>query len=225
MDVFAFMDEGSSLTMMDEDLLDRLGDDGDKIPLCLRWTGGTCRDEPDSRKISIKIRKGLGAPMFNLQDVRTVKNLRLLAQSLDVHELKDKYEHLRGLPIESYNEATPKILIGIDNYDLSVPIDIREGGREEPVATKTRLGWALGGVKGTREDNDVVIHHSFHACKCDHDTNVAEQKLDDLAQKFFEQEQYGVEKFQTVVSVVSKHLGNHHDKSWKSLPNRIVVAI
>lgn len=40
---YAFLDDGSELTLMEEDLLNQLEIDGTKQPLCLKWTGDTRR--------------------------------------------------------------------------------------------------------------------------------------------------------------------------------------
>lgn len=85
------------------------------------------RDEPDSTKISVEIRASsiLSANSFKLHGVRTAKRFGLLIQSLDVRELKGKYDYIRGLPILIRTEkAIPKILMGIDNYEISVLVEI-----------------------------------------------------------------------------------------------------
>lgn len=45
MDTYAFMDEGSALTLLDEDVARSLGLSGEFSPLCLQWTGNVPRME------------------------------------------------------------------------------------------------------------------------------------------------------------------------------------
>uniref|UniRef100_A0A182FT80 Peptidase aspartic putative domain-containing protein n=1 Tax=Anopheles albimanus TaxID=7167 RepID=A0A182FT80_ANOAL len=36
-------------------------------------------------------------------------------------------------------------MIGIDNHHLTYPVKVAKGTVGEPIATKTRLGWVIGG--------------------------------------------------------------------------------
>ncbi|XP_062533440.1 uncharacterized protein LOC134202469 [Armigeres subalbatus] len=56
-----------------------------------------------------------------------------------------RYPHLRGLPIDSYEKISPKLLIGLDNLKLTVPLKIREGKWADPIAAKSRIGWSIYG--------------------------------------------------------------------------------
>lgn len=79
---------------------------------------------------------------FKLNNVRTVQNLSLPVQSVSPDELGTKFPHLQGLPLAQYSEAL-RILIGIDNGKLGLPLKIKEGSWTKPIATKTRLGWTV----------------------------------------------------------------------------------
>lgn len=159
---FAFLDEGSKLTLMDQDLADELQLEGVGSPLYLRWTGGTERCEDDSRIITVSIAGSFnGAKMFKLDGVRTVKELQLPRQSLDAEHMQKQYPYLRGLPIESYKHARPQILIGLKHAHVSLVLQCREGKLEQPIAIKTRLGWTVcGGSDGDNSPN--MVHYSFH---------------------------------------------------------------
>ncbi|XP_053698944.1 uncharacterized protein LOC128745902 [Sabethes cyaneus] len=52
---YAFLDDGSSLTPMDQSLADELNLIGESAPLRLKWTGGTKRYEHESQKIGFEI--------------------------------------------------------------------------------------------------------------------------------------------------------------------------
>ncbi|XP_055922143.1 uncharacterized protein LOC129953216 [Eupeodes corollae] len=164
-ETFAFLDDGSSITLMDEELASILGLDGEAEPLCLKWTSDTHRMEEGSQKVSVKI-SGTGIKnKYELSNVRTVKSLDLPSQSIDADTMKDNYRHLKGIPISSYLNAKPRILIGLDHWNLAVSLRTREGKNNEPVVTKTRLGWVVHGVceeqKGSQQK-----HYNFHVCEC-----------------------------------------------------------
>lgn len=50
---------------------------------------------------------------------------------------------------------SPKLLIGLDNLKLTVPLKIREGRWEEPIAAKSRIGWSIYGC--TTEPQSTVV--------------------------------------------------------------------
>ncbi|KAL7723907.1 hypothetical protein ACLKA6_014501 [Drosophila palustris] len=49
-DVYAFMDDGSTLTLMEESVANELDERGTASPLCIAWTGEVKRNEPQSRR-------------------------------------------------------------------------------------------------------------------------------------------------------------------------------
>uniref|UniRef100_A0A182PWL6 Integrase catalytic domain-containing protein n=1 Tax=Anopheles epiroticus TaxID=199890 RepID=A0A182PWL6_9DIPT len=101
-DTYAFIDEGSTLTMIEKHLAEELGVHGYREPLDLLWTGN---DEANH------------------------------------------FDHLKGLPLSTYNREKPKLILGIDNLKLIVPLKVREGNEQEPIAAKTRLGWTVYGER------------------------------------------------------------------------------
>ncbi|XP_073821661.1 uncharacterized protein [Musca autumnalis] len=161
---FAFLDEGSSVTLMEKEFFNKLGIKGKKEPLELRWTGNTTRSEDDSVKINIEVSGVKGDSRFMLHDVRTVKNLELPKQTLNFEDVVKYNPHLKGLPVESYVNAKPTILIGVNNWRVAVPMKIREGGYNQFIATKTRLGWTL---QGSGKDVGKIASLNIHTCECE----------------------------------------------------------
>ncbi|XP_065090559.1 uncharacterized protein LOC135711619 [Ochlerotatus camptorhynchus] len=163
---YAFLDEGSALTLLDQELANELQLDGTVSPLCLRWTGGTERHEADSHIYNLHIAGGKNeSKKFLLSDVRTVKELLLPQQTMDMAKLSQLYPHLRNLPIDSYRDARPRILIGMKHALLSLGLKNQEGEIGQPIAVKTRLGWTVCG--GWTSQNEASLHHyTFHVCPC-----------------------------------------------------------
>ncbi|XP_062714292.1 uncharacterized protein LOC134291044 [Aedes albopictus] len=180
---FAFLDEGSSLSMIESSLADRLGVDGYSRPLCLKWTGNVTREENDSKRVAFEI-SGLGkTERYWISDVGTTKSLNLPMQTLPVKKLMQDFQHLRGIPIEEYHDAVPRLLIGVDNLKLSLLLKVREGKEGVPVAVKTRLGWCVYG--GQRSDDSSLA--SYHICECNEDTG-----MDETVKAYFSMEDVGV---------------------------------
>ncbi|XP_062707805.1 uncharacterized protein LOC134288096 [Aedes albopictus] len=162
--VLAFLDEGASVTLVEKKLADRLGAVGVQERLTIQWTGNTSREE-DSRRMSLWA-SGTGAAAGGkmlLHTVHTVDKLMLPHQKLDLEELAAQYEHMRGLPIESY-DGQPQLLIGVNNIHAFAPIEAKVGTPVEPIAVRTKLGWTVYGPRqetSATADNYLGYHRQI----------------------------------------------------------------
>ncbi|XP_062537655.1 uncharacterized protein LOC134205975 [Armigeres subalbatus] len=182
---FPFLDEGSSSTLIEKEVADQLNLGGELQPLCLTWTAKVSRHEKDSRMVSLKISGTENSKSFSLTGVITVRRLDLPVQSLKYGELSQHFPYLAGIPVTSYQKAVPKILIGLDNIKLSLPLKTREGWPNGPVAAKTRLGWTVfGSIDGSHGNSTLPL---LHICKSAEDS-----KLHDLVKGYFAAENLAV---------------------------------
>lgn len=189
-ETYAFFDEGSELTLLDEELAEELQLEGDTLPLCLRWTGGAERNERSSRIVNLQIAGVHNQDRrFPLSTVRTVKELLLPLQTLDAAELKQLYPHLRGLPLQSYREARPRILIGMKHVSVGVVLKCKEGKFEDPIAVKTRIGWTVCGKlsRSAEESAQCMVH----VCTEDQDSD---EQLHHAMKAYFALDSLGVAK-------------------------------
>ncbi|XP_062715630.1 uncharacterized protein LOC134291645 [Aedes albopictus] len=166
---YAFLDDGSSWTLMDAELAAELNVDGERVPICLKWTGDKHRYENNSRMVEVDI-SGIekNSKKYPLGEVHTVPNLGLFHQSLCMNDLAQQYSHLKGIPAESYRNIQPRLLIGVNNANLGHPQKGREGRMHEPLATKTRLGWI---VHGGSDGGVFTGYHSWNIGVCNEDNN------------------------------------------------------
>ncbi|XP_058827946.1 uncharacterized protein LOC131687873 [Topomyia yanbarensis] len=232
-DTFAFLDEGSDLTLMEHDLAVSLGLKGSPQPLCLRWTGNTSRMEKESQRITFEIAGEGQHKRHKIVNARTVQCLNLPSQSFQVEEAATKHAHLRGIPVSSYHNAKPKILIGIDNLRLALPLKVREGDGTGPIAARTRLGWC---VYGPRESGDTEAYN-FHVSRCDCD-----EELHDTVKQFFAIEEAGVrpsnipmskeeQRALTILETTTRRVENRFETGllWKEdnveFPNSYTMAV
>lgn len=182
---FAFLDDGSSITLMEESVAEQLGLAGPTSNLCLKWTADKSRIEEDSMIVSTNI-SGTGneSRLFSISNIRTVKNLCLPIQSVDAYTLACKFRHFKGVPIQSYEGAKPSILIGLDHAKLLSALEVREGGWFEPILSRTRLGWCAYGPTGNEVDRQS--HKSFHICDCN------DESLHELVKQQFSIDNLGI---------------------------------
>lgn len=185
--VIAFLDEGSSGTYIEQSLAEKLCLQGPKISLCLKWTKNQHRIEENSMRVSLSISGTYtNAPTYSLTNAQTVESLDLPKQSLDYDALTDEYPYLNHLPVESYKNAAPQILIGLNNWRYAIPLKVKEGNLEQPIATKCRLGWAIFAAE--RKDNHIVQHCNFHDTELEDDTQIHR-----MIKNFFSIESMGVQ--------------------------------
>ena len=108
------------------------------------------RVENDSQCVDLEISGPNADTRHLLSGARTFSKLDLPKQSLRFSELARRFPYLKGLPIEEYKNAIPKILIGNDNAQVTSTLKIRDGQPGEPIAAKTRLGWTVYGYNQDR---------------------------------------------------------------------------
>jgi hypothetical protein len=181
-ETFAFLDDGSGVTLLEDKISEDLGLTGSRVGLSLKWTDNVVKREPNSRKVSLEI-SGVGKfdSKFAIGDVRTVQRLLLPEQTVDGAFIRSQFPHLTSVPFEPYEKATPRILIGLRHSFLSVPRELKEGLKEEPIATRTRLGWVL---QGGNSSNSYLME----VCECESKY----RELNEVVQKYFAHESLGV---------------------------------
>ncbi|XP_055604552.1 uncharacterized protein LOC129752799 [Uranotaenia lowii] len=177
-ETYAFLDDGSSATMIESWIPDKLGVTGKVDPLWLSWTGDISREEKKSERISLWISAQGSDKMFKMDNVRTVPELKLPEQSFDYQTVQKSYSHLKRLPLRSYSSASPGIIVGIDQVRLLASLATREGRNNELVAVKTRLGWSVYGKQLSTPDQVERLH--VHV-----DQHTSNQELHGMVGQFF----------------------------------------
>ena len=144
MEVLAFLDLGSSTTLLLDDTKRKLNLKGKHDPYALAWTNDEVQSEPNGEEVTLKI-KGEHGQRLVLKGVRTIRKLSLPHQALDVQDVKSKYSHLRDIDLKGYETGVPTLLIGLPHAHLIQSLEHRRGKFGEPVADRNRLGWVLYG--------------------------------------------------------------------------------
>jgi len=142
-ETFAMMDTGSTVTLIEEDMANRLGLRGKDKSFSFRGVHPAVQ-AVKSKVVDLEAR-GTGESLaYQLKGVRTMANLSLPSQTVNKKTLK-KWRHLRRLNVQTFNEGKPTILIGQDNVQLILSRKIVSGPSQAPVAVWTRLGWTVCG--------------------------------------------------------------------------------
>ncbi|XP_058456562.1 uncharacterized protein LOC131433959 [Malaya genurostris] len=191
MHCYAFLDDGSSKTFMDEELAKELNLSGERRPLCLKWTGGMHRSEDDSHSVKFQI-SGLRGKRFLFEDVRTVKELQLPYQTLNLEQLQTEYNYLKRVPVQSYRDVRPRLLIGVQHANATLVRKSREGKPGDPIAVKTNLGWTIyGGAPSDQPMN--MVHYTYHVSCCENETEqITDMDMNHAMKEYFSLESLGI---------------------------------
>uniref|UniRef100_A0A336MNL5 CSON002426 protein n=1 Tax=Culicoides sonorensis TaxID=179676 RepID=A0A336MNL5_CULSO len=176
-DVIAFLDCGSTGTFLEHATAKELGLKGPKSSLHLKFSGNSHHTENDSMSVSCNI-SGVhkDAKTYTMNDIHTIKNLNLREQQLQYEQLEKRFDHLKNLPITSYNRAKPAILIGLRHWKLALEREIRvDDENDSPIASKCMFGWSIyaGGMAyvhlAIRTMKNSRLHNQLHNKEIDSD--------------------------------------------------------
>ncbi|XP_045772949.1 uncharacterized protein LOC123872612 [Maniola jurtina] len=173
---FALLDDGSTVTLIDNSVAECIGAPGPVDPLKIETLNDTKTSESASRRVTIKLR-GLNDCEEQIQ-ARTVKNLQVSSQQVS-REMVDKCKHLADIrDYLIYADVKPRLLIGQDNWHLLLTTEVRRGDKNQLVASLTPLGWVLHGSQ-TRTLGRRIDFVS-------HVAEEIEDNLDSLIKQYFE---------------------------------------
>ncbi|XP_067626860.1 uncharacterized protein [Eurosta solidaginis] len=143
-DTYALLDEGSSITMMEDSLVKELNLVGRSYSLNVQWFGGHSVQEP-ATLVELQISGAGMNKKHKLRQVHAVRNLKLPTQSLSWSDLEMDEKEASQMPEQPHSGATPRLLIGIDNCHLGKGSKIITMRKHGPFAAKTELGCVVFG--------------------------------------------------------------------------------
>ncbi|XP_055614982.1 uncharacterized protein LOC129761291 [Toxorhynchites rutilus septentrionalis] len=214
-DTLAFLDEGSSTTLVDEDVACRLKAEGEPEPLIVTWTGNINRFENNSRKVELMLSVKGSKEKIPLENVRTVSELLLPKQDTHFSDVVKRYPHLAELPVNDFPTGQAAILIGLDNLHLFAPLESRVGKQNEPIAVRSRIGWTVYGPEKRKPSVSTFLN--LHTV-----TAVSNQELHDLMRNQYMLEEPNFSSFpipepkeeqraKTILQATTKRIGEHFE--------------
>ncbi|XP_058828874.1 uncharacterized protein LOC131688562 [Topomyia yanbarensis] len=217
--VLAFLDEGASVTLIENNLANRLGLVGVQEKLTIKWTADVTRVEKSSRRMSVWTSAvgGTSRDKFLLHSVRTVERMLLPHQTLNAEELSAKYEHIRGLAISSY-DGRPEILIGLNNIHSFAPIEAKAGTTNEPIAVRCKLGWTIYGPRQADSalTGSYLGYHQEVSNEAIHDLLKSHYALEESVVSV-QQESVEDQRARSILERTTKRVGNRFETGllWK----------
>lgn len=181
-DTYALFDEASTVTLLDEHIAAELELEGETDPLCIQWTDASVKYDQNSRRVNVQISaKKENSKFFNLNGVRTVTNLSLPRQTINVEEISSQWPYLKKVPLDNMTDAKPTLIIGQDNWPLTIARDVIHGPWNGPVLSKTWLGWIIHGNL-PQIKNRIDKQYTFTICQCQ---KQCDDSLHEFVKNFF----------------------------------------
>ena len=147
---YALLDTGSNVTLCHERLLRTLGIQGRAETMSLT-TLDKKRNQTPTRVVSLEVTDPDGEGKLHLGQVYTRDSLPIDPRNRVTTNEAARWSHLKGLPLHHAPADEVMLLIGQDYPDALVPLATVPGGKGEPYAIKTRLGWTVNGPVSVSE--------------------------------------------------------------------------
>jgi hypothetical protein len=159
-ETYAFLDNGSDVTLCDQKLVRELELDGIERTFSL-----TTQEKRDSRRkgleVQLRIETMDGNDALDLQKVWTVNQLNVSQRSIATAEDIEHWKHLSDIGLHSIEDKEVRILIGSDVPEAFWVLEERHGGRGEPYAIRSPLGWTVVGPTEPVENRETQFSTNF----------------------------------------------------------------
>ncbi|XP_057679968.1 uncharacterized protein LOC130908509 isoform X2 [Corythoichthys intestinalis] len=153
MNTYAILDDGAQRTMILTAAVQQLQLSGEPETLALRTV------RPDVThlqgvRVSFEISpQDSPRKRYKVAGAFTAAGLDLVEQTYPIQMLQKRYSHLKGIPLKSFNNVRPLLLLGSDQVHLITATEpIRKATKGGPIAIRTVLGWALQGAQHDQKE-------------------------------------------------------------------------
>lgn len=174
-DTYAFLDPGSKFSLIETYLADRLKLKGTEETLTMVCAKRKVVTEEHSIRTALTISGRGKHETYNLSDVRTVTDIGLPKGYQNAKEIVKSSQKFKGIPLPTFRNVQPTILIGANNPKLLMQIEAIEHPANALIITKTHLGWcALGNEEKaensnhnlmlTSEENEINLNDRVKSC-------------------------------------------------------------
>ena len=183
-ETFALLDDGATASLIESTLAEKLGLEGEFSPMEAEGIGAIVFSDQNSKRVTATIRGKNCTDQFTLKNLRTVQDLKLPSQSINVRRLRQDWKYLSDVDLDCLKNAKPMLLIGQDNMRLIAGRELVEGPENGPMMSLTKLGWVIHGnncVLRERVDKEFV-----------HLTVKKEDELHNLVKSYWSLETLGI---------------------------------
>lgn len=164
-DSSALLDTCSTSTFCSQRLADKLGLKGVSVKYELSTLNNKGLSKETGLIPSLYVESTSSGEMLSLKNVYIIDDIPMTDAKIDVNE----FSHLCDLPVQQ-TVGEVDLLIGQDNSEALLPLEVRKGEVGEPFAVRTLLGWSLHGptkndvdccglISGNEKPSRKVVNH------------------------------------------------------------------
>jgi hypothetical protein len=153
---YALLDDGSHVSLCDSSLVKRLGITG--VPTTFSLTTVNQGTKENRGEVRLIVSDLDGSENVDITRAWTVNNLPISKRSISTTNDVFGWSHLDGIVFPELENENVSMIIGSDVPEAHWVLEQRRGGRKEPYAVRTPLGWTLIGPIGTEIEQEFLIN-------------------------------------------------------------------
>jgi hypothetical protein len=154
---YALLDDGSDVSLCDSSLVKRLGITGVPTTFSLTTVNQGTKENREE-EVRLIVSDLDGSENVDITRAWTVNNLPISKRSIPTTKDVFGWSHLDGIVFPELENENVSMIIGSDVPEAHWVLEQRRGGRKEPYAVRTPLGWTLMGPIGTEIEQEFLIN-------------------------------------------------------------------
>ena len=160
---YAFLDQGSTHTFCDENLVKTLNLNGPETSIQIKTINGSSKVYK-SILCDLEVSALNNDNSFSLTNVHSIESISLQPNSIPPKRELSQFQHLKDIRFDTIPGASIQMLIGADVPEMFCVGNIRKGPKGTPYAIETPLGWSLLGPSMTLSSQSN-FNVNFLSCK------------------------------------------------------------
>ena len=168
------LDSGLEITLIDPSLLEHIGTPGRRDKLSASTVSNN-NDLQDGYRVNFSIESIVdeNPQRLTLSNVWSSRKLKIPLRHQNIGKTKARWHHLQDVPFADVEQRKVSIIIGTDVPEAFIPIDVRYGGPECPVAIRSCLRYSIFGRIGDEAKTQYTSNYTFEV----HNMHVAVNDL------------------------------------------------
>ena len=156
---YGLADSGSDITMIDPSLVKLLNIEGARSKLSLTTVNNA--DVEEGVKVDFKIASvdSQNECVIDVNSAWAVKDLTIPLKHVKVSKSVEQWPHLQQMCFPEVQRKKISVSLGTNIQEVFIPLDVRKGKPNEPLAFKSCLGWSiLGGSSNVQTRSQAQVN-------------------------------------------------------------------